>query len=219
MMTIITCSKSPILAVIRLLRVLCYQSVWYFCVYLLRRNRECLVILQRETGQISPPYFSFQLPRGDTSGARSTWVRHNCILTRETCAFNTTVPGVNSVQFGPLTYWVFRGHEGRFSRDSLPVFSAGGPCEQFWHCQGCPLFDVVHPAFHLPTTALPTLQGALKDGFGEAMVTCDMPKPCKFPFLDSCQKRFLWTIRENKGFYPLRRALGIQCKCSYNTRK
>ena len=28
--------------------------------------------------------------------------------------------------------------------------------------QGCPLFDVVHP---VPTTASPTLQGALKEGF------------------------------------------------------
>ena len=46
-------------------------------------------------------------------------------------------------------------------------FSAGGPCEQFWHGQGCPLFDFVHAAFPLPTTALLTLQGALKDGFGE----------------------------------------------------
>ena len=24
----------------------------------------------------------------------------------------------------------------------------------------------------------------------------DMPKPCKFPSLDSCQKRFLWTHKE-----------------------
>ena len=29
----------------------------------------------------------------------------------------------------------------------------GGPCEQFWQGQGCPLFDVVHPAFPLLTTA------------------------------------------------------------------
>ena len=36
----------------------------------------------------------------------------------------------------------------------------------------------------------------LKDGFGEAVVACDMPKPCKFPSLDSCQKRFLWTHKE-----------------------
>ena len=30
------------------------------------------------------------------------------------------------------------GHEGQFSRDPLPVFSAGGPHQQFWHRQGCP---------------------------------------------------------------------------------
>ena len=35
------------------------------------------------------------------------------------------------------------------------------------------------------------LQGALKYGLGEAVVTCDMPEPCKFPSLDSSQKRFL----------------------------
>ena len=39
----------------------------------------------------------------------------------------------------------------------------------------------------------PTFQGVLKYGFGEAVVACDMPKRCKFPSLDSCQKRFLWT--------------------------
>ena len=88
------------------------------------------------------------------------------------------------------------GHEGRFSRDRLPDFSAAGPCEQFWHGQGCPVFGVVLPAFPLPTTASPTLQGALKDGFGEAVVACDMPEPCKFPSLDSCQKKFLWTYEE-----------------------
>ena len=57
---------------------------------------------------------------------------------------------------------------------------------------GCPLFGV-HPAFPLPTTVSPTLQGALKDGFGEAVTACDMPEPWKLPSLDSCQKRFLWT--------------------------
>ena len=68
-------------------------------------------------------------------------------------------------------------------------FSAGSPCEQFWHGQS--LFDVVHPAFSLPTMALPTLQGVVKDGFGEAVVACDMPEPCKFPSRDSCRKSFL----------------------------
>ena len=64
-----------------------------------------------------------------------------------------------SVPFGPFSVWVVRGHEGQFSRDPLPVFSAGGHCERFWYGQGCPLFDVVHPAFSPPIMALPTLQG------------------------------------------------------------
>ena len=56
--------------------------------------------------------------------------------------------------------------------------------------------NVVHPTFPLPTTASPTLKGALNDGSGEAVVACDTPEPCKFPSLDSCQKRFLWTHRK-----------------------
>ena len=44
--------------------------------------------------------------------------------------------------------------------------------EQFWHGQGCPLFDDVHPVFSLPTMASPTFQGALKDGLGQAVVIC-----------------------------------------------
>ena len=51
----------------------------------------------------------------------------------------------------------------------------------------------MHPAFPLPAMASPTLRNALKDGFREAVVACDMAKACKFPSLDSGQKRFLWT--------------------------
>ena len=76
------------------------------------------------------------------------------------------------------------------------LFSAGGPCEQFWHGQICPLFDVVLPTFPLLNTESPTLQGALKDGFGETVLACDMLEPCKFLSLDSCQKRFLYTYTE-----------------------
>ena len=43
--------------------------------------------------------------------------------------------------------------------------SAGGHRDQFWRRQGRPLLDVVHSAFALPTTVLPTLRGAPKDGF------------------------------------------------------
>ena len=87
-------------------------------------------------------------------------------------------------------------HKGRFSRYPPPVLSAEGPCEQFRHGKGCPLSNNFHPAFSLPTTASPTVQGAPRDGFGEAVVACDMPEPCKFPSLDICQKKFLWSHKE-----------------------
>ena len=44
--------------------------------------------------------------------------------------------------------------------------------------------------------ASPTLQGALKDGFGEAVVACDMPEPCQISSVGSCQKRSVWTHKE-----------------------
>ena len=74
------------------------------------------------------------------------------------------------------------GDEGRFSRDPIPIFSVGGHHEQFWHGQGYPLFDVVHLPFPLPTTASPTVQGVLKNGFREVVVTCDVPELCEFPY-------------------------------------
>ena len=70
--------------------------------------------------------------------------------------------------------------------DSAEILFQEACCEQLWHWQGCPLFDVVYLAFPLPTMTLPTLEGALKDGFGEAVVACDMPESYKFPSLDSC---------------------------------
>ena len=88
-------------------------------------------------------------------------------------------------------------HEGRFSRDLLPIFSPGGHREQFWHGgQDRPLLDVVHPAFPPPTTASLTLRDISRDGFGEAVVAYGMPDPCEFSSLDSCQKRFLQTHKE-----------------------
>ena len=50
------------------------------------------------------------------------------------------------------------------------VFPEGGPREQFWRGQGCPLFDDVGPAFLLPTTALPALQRTPKGGYREVVV-------------------------------------------------
>ena len=103
----------------------------------------------------------------------------------------------SSVQFGIQSLDRF-GRRGdmtqQFSRDSLPVFSAGGPCWQFQNGQECPLFDIVHPAISLQTTASPTLQGAPKGGFGEAVVACDMPELCEFPSLDSCRERLFGVV-------------------------
>ena len=82
-----------------------------------------------------------------------------CLMTWLDCCNNTLWGSAQSFDLG--------GHGRQFSRDSLPVFSTGDPCDQFWHGQGCPLFDVVYPAFPLPPTVLPTLQGSLEDGFGE----------------------------------------------------
>ena len=100
-------------------------------------------------------------------------------------------PWFHSSQFSPVPWLIglLIGREGQFSRDPLPDFSAGGPCEQFWRWQGCPHFDVVHPTFPLPITVSPTLQGALKNKFGEAVMACNMSETCKFPSLDSWQKR------------------------------
>ena len=108
-----------------------------------------------------------------------------------------------SIQFSsvPLAIGLSGERERRFSRDPLLVFSAGGHCEQRWPGQGCPLFDVVYPAFPLPTTMSPTLQVTLKDGFGEAVLACDMPELCKFLSLDSCQKRLLVLLTQRNFLY------------------
>ena len=105
--------------------------------------------------------------------------------------------GFRSVKINLVTDWVVWGTRGTTQQRSSSIFfSAGDPCEQFWHGHGCPLFDVVHPAFLLLITTSSTLQGDQRDGFGEAVVACDMSKSCKFLSLDSCQERFLWTHKE-----------------------
>ena len=93
------------------------------------------------------------------------------------------------------------------------MFSAGGHHEQFWDGQGCPLFDIVHLPFGLLTTDSLTLQGALKDGFGEAVMVHDMPIPCKFPSLDSCQKEFLWVHKEVEVALNLVIGLALKPAC------
>ena len=67
------------------------------------------------------------------------------------------------------------GHRGDMTDDSAEIllhsFLQEALVGSFLHGQGCPLLDVVHPAFPVPATATATLQGVLKDGFGEAVRT------------------------------------------------
>ena len=113
----------------------------------------------------------------------------------ELVQFSESVSQFSSVQFStvlrPIGSWGRGGGGMRDDSAEALLQSQGGPCEQFWHGQGCPLMDVVHPAFPLSTMAPPTLHDALKDGFREAVVACDIPEPCMFPSFDRCQKRFL----------------------------
>ena len=89
------------------------------------------------------------------------------------------------------------GSGRRLRRYPFQVFSAGGHREQFWHGQGSLPFDVVHPKFLLLSTMAPLdLKGTLRNDVGEAVVTRDMPEPCKIPSLESLKKRFLWASRE-----------------------
>ena len=52
------------------------------------------------------------------------------------------------------------------------------------------------PQCRLMTTILPSAEGYIVSGFGEAVVACDMPEPCKFPSLDSCRMKFMETHKE-----------------------
>ena len=71
---------------------------------------------------------------------------------------------------------------------------------------------LVHLSFPLQTASSPTLQGALKDGLGEAVVVCEMPEPCKFLSLNKCQKRFLLAQASWSCIAPSRRS-GCVCVC------
>ena len=52
-----------------------------------------------------------------------------------------------SVQFSPLTDWVVVGTWGTIQQRSSSSLFCRRPLWAFWHWQGCPLFDVVHPTF------------------------------------------------------------------------
>ena len=74
------------------------------------------------------------------------------------------------------------------SRVFFQSFSAGGHREQFWHRQGRPLLDVVHPAFPLlppnPPPSSPPSPKCLKDDFGEGVMACDRLESFACPTLE-----------------------------------
>ena len=91
------------------------------------------------------------------------------------------------------------GHRRDTRNDSREILfqsvSGRGHCERFWHGQGCPLFDVVHLAFPLPTT---TSKATRKDGFVEVLVARDMPEPCECPSPDTCKKLDSWCFEPSQ---------------------
>ena len=63
----------------------------------------------------------------------------------------------SSVQLSPLTDWVIGD-----TRETIQ--------QRFSSSLFCRMFDIVNPALPVPTAELSTLHGALKDGFGEAVM-------------------------------------------------
>ena len=60
--------------------------------------------------------------------------------------------------------------------DSVEILFQSFLQEQFWHEQEFPLWRCPS-SMSSADRGSPTLQGALKDGYGEAVVACDMPEP------------------------------------------
>ena len=130
---------------------------------------------------LSQPLRSFQKKKG--TQRVGVWKLH----------FGWAHGHTGSLQFSFLTDWIVGGTWQTIQhRFSSSVFCRK-PLWTVLAWAGMSTLCVVHPAFPLPTTASPTLQGALKDGFWEAVVACNMPEPCKCPSPHSCQKRSLWT--------------------------
>ena len=75
----------------------------------------------------------------------------------------------SSGQLRLLTDWVLWGTWWTIQQRSSSSHFCRMPSWTVLAWVRCPLFYVVHPAFSLPTTASPTFQGTLKDGFKEAV--------------------------------------------------
>ena len=103
---------------------------------------------------------------------------------------------LGAVYFSPLTDWFIGRTRGTIRQRSSTSLSCRRPLWAVlaWAAMSnlrcCPssISSADHGVAHPPRRP--------KDGFGEAFVACEMPEPCKFPSLNSCEKRFLWTHKE-----------------------
>ena len=90
---------------------------------------------------------------------------------------NTVEPLFHSVQFPDQL-----GRRGDMRDDSAGILFQSSLQEALVSSSGigrdAQSLIFVHHSFPLPTTSSSTLKGAQKDGFGEAVVACDMPEPC-----------------------------------------
>ena len=101
------------------------------------------------------------------------------------------------------------GHRGDMKDDSAEIFLQSflqkalvSSSDMCWDVHSL-MLSIQH--FLCQTTVSASLQGGLKDAFGEAVMACDMPKPCMFQSLHSCQNPLVgcnllflqlkWSIR------------------------
>ena len=78
-------------------------------------------------------------------------------------------------------WWVGGWTRGTIQQRSSSLFYRRPLWADIGHGWGCLLFAVIHLPFPLPSTLSPTLQGALKDGFGADVVVRVMPASCELP--------------------------------------
>ena len=75
-------------------------------------------------------------------------------------------------------------------------FSAGGPCEQFWHGQGCSLFDDVHQASPLPNDHQKKKKKSVLSNLLSVLIChCRTEKCCEIQLSASPET---WTERERE---------------------
>ncbi|KAH3696061.1 hypothetical protein DPMN_083524 [Dreissena polymorpha] len=65
---------------------------------------------------------------------------------------------------------------------------SGVCCEEYFvHGKGCPLFDIIYPAFLLTATTSTSLQRALKNNIAQSEVPGNVYKPSGFSLFDGRQ--------------------------------